>query len=218
MDITTVVPAYNEGPRIADVLNVLTHIDYLNHIYVVDDGSQDDTLRQAEKFDVGIVRHTKNLGKGAAIQSVLNITDSDYYLFIDADLIGLNSGHIDALIKPLAKCEDIVMSIGTFKAGNKTSVNLAQEYFSILNGQRCLRGSFAKQLPDLTWTRFGVEVFMTKYAAVKQDRIFYPALYNLTHYKKEEKLGFRRGFLYRMQMYKEVIYTYMTYKKHIDVP
>lgn len=215
MDIITVVPAYNEGPRIADVLKVLTHIDYLNRIYVVDDGSTDDTLEQAKKFDVQIIRHTQNLGKGAAIQSVLDISDCDYYLFIDADLIGLNKGHTDALIEPLLESDDVAMSVGIFKEGSKTSVNLAQTYFSILNGQRCLRSSFAKQLPDLSWTRFGVEVFMSKYAMVKNYKVSYPTLYSLTHYRKEEKLGFKRGFSYRLQMYKEVLYTCMTYKKHI---
>lgn len=215
MNIVTIVPAYNEGPRIADVLDVLTHIDYLNQIYVVDDGSIDDTSKTAEKFDVNIIKHNQNYGKGAAIQSVLDITVCDYYLFIDADLIGLNKSHIDTLIEPLIKSDDVAMSVGTFKAGSKISVNLAQKYFSILNGQRCLRGSFAKQLPNLSWTRFGVEVFMSKYAAEKHYKVCYPTLYNLTHYRKEEKLGFKRGFLYRLQMYKEVMYAYMTYRKHI---
>ncbi|MDI6602327.1 MAG: glycosyltransferase [Thermoanaerobacteraceae bacterium] len=215
MEVIAIVPAYNEEPRIADVLDVLTHIDYFTGIYVVDDGSIDDTSMVANRYDVTTIRHSQNLGKGAAIQTVLDMTDGDYYLFFDADLIGLTKSHVDALIEPLIRSEDIVMSVGTFKAGSKVSVNLAQKYFSILNGQRCLKGCFAKQLPSLSWTRFGVEVFMSKYADIKHYKVCYPVLYNLTHYRKEEKLGFKKGFLYRLQMYKEILYTYMVYKKYI---
>lgn len=215
MEIIALVPAFNEAPRIAKVLDILTDIDYINSVYVIDDGSIDKTSEVAEQYNVILLRYIQNLGKGAALQTAIRLTSADYYLFIDADLIGLTAKHIDALIEPLFKDDKTVMSIGTFKRGGKTSVNLAQKYFYILNGQRCLRGSFAKELPDISWTRFGVEVFISKYAAMKNYKVCYPDLTGLTHYRKEEKMGFMRGFLYRLQMYREILHTYKEFQHHV---
>lgn len=62
-----VVPAYNEGPAIAKVLRQLISKNYA--VVVVDDGSRDDTARQALAFPVVVLRHSCNLGQGAAIQT-----------------------------------------------------------------------------------------------------------------------------------------------------
>ena len=72
-------------------------------------------------------------------------------------------------------------------------------------------------LPDLSWSRFGVEILLTKYAKLAQEKVTYPELKGLTHVTKEEKLGFYRGFSYRMQMYRECLYSLFCYKKMIKL-
>ena len=42
-----------------------------------------------------------NRGKGAALQTGLQSTDSEVILFLDADLIGLTTEHIDTLLLPV---------------------------------------------------------------------------------------------------------------------
>jgi hypothetical protein len=110
-----------------------------------------------------------------------------------------------------------VMTVGIFRAGKKNSVNLAQHYFSILNGQRALARDFVDILPDLNWSRFGVEILLSKYAELAQKPINYPELQGLTHVTKEEKLGFYRGFLYRLQMFRECLFALANYKKMIKL-
>ena len=64
------IPAYNEESTIGQVLDSLK-VRFKN-IIVVNDGSTDETQSIIEKKDVIIIRHTLNLGQGAAISSGMN--------------------------------------------------------------------------------------------------------------------------------------------------
>lgn len=67
MNIVAIIPAYNEGQRIFDVVSETRR--YVDQIIVIDDGSHDDTVAYAEKADALVIRHPLNLGKGAACRS-----------------------------------------------------------------------------------------------------------------------------------------------------
>ena len=210
-----IVPAYNEEPRIATVLEVILSHPKVDHTIVVDDGSEDGTSRVAENFPVQLLRLEQNRGKGAAMQLGLSrAREAKNCLFLDADLVNLQHQHIEALLKPMED-PSTAMTIGVFRAGNKNSVNLAQRYFSILNGQRVLSREFVEILPDLSWSRFGVEILLTRYAQMAQKKVVYPELKGITHVTKEEKLGLYRGFLYRLQMYRECLHSLFHHKKMI---
>lgn len=60
------IPAWNEADRIGPVVRTARrHLPVL----VVDDGSADDTARAAEAAGAVVLRHDRNQGKGAALQS-----------------------------------------------------------------------------------------------------------------------------------------------------
>ncbi len=63
-----VVPAYNEGPRLAQTLSELTAAG-LGKVVVVDDGSNDATWSVAAEQPVWLLRHLFNCGQGAALQT-----------------------------------------------------------------------------------------------------------------------------------------------------
>ena len=210
------IPAYNEGPRLAAVLKVVTSCSLVDEILVLDDGSTDNTSEVASSFAVKLLRFEKNRGKGAALQAGLSeYPRAERFLFLDADLVNLQQEHIEKLLAPLEGGQPAAMTVGIFRHGNKKSVNLAQHYFSILNGQRALGREFVDILPDLSWSRFGVEILLSKYALIAQQPVQYPELQGLTHVTKEEKLGFYRGFLYRLQMFRECLFALVNYKKMI---
>lgn len=213
--IGAVIPAYNEAPRVGSVLKSVTRMAFFDKIVVVDDGSTDNTSAIVEKYSVELIRLEHNMGKGAALGKGLKfLNDMDIYVFLDADLINLREEHVKALISPLLKIPQIDMSIGIFHDRRKKSVDLAQKYFSILNGQRALKKRFVDRLPPLTWSRFGVEVVLSKYAAAVNAGVIHIPLERISHYTKEEKLGLYRGFLYRLQMYKEVLYALFNYRNY----
>ena len=62
------VPAFNEEKTIARV--VLEALKYADRVVVCDDGSADLTAEIAEGLGAVVVRHERNLGYGAAVQSL----------------------------------------------------------------------------------------------------------------------------------------------------
>ena len=211
------IPAYNEKPRIGSVLEVICSYKEKNRIVVIDDGSEDETEKCVRQYPVEVLRHEQNLGKGAALQTGIEyVGEASCWIFLDADLINLKHEHIEALCQPLKENPKIGMTIGMLQQGGKLGVDLAQKYFGILNGQRGLSGWFVESLPDLSWSRFGVEIFLTKIAESRKIPIARPLLSGITHHTKESKLGYPVGFLYRLQMFKECLYALYSWKKYLN--
>jgi glycosyltransferase involved in cell wall biosynthesis len=65
--IFVVVPSFNEGPMISQVLGELVQEGL--QVVVVDDGSLDDTVQIALTHPVYVLQHPFNLGQGAALQT-----------------------------------------------------------------------------------------------------------------------------------------------------
>lgn len=102
--LTIVVPAYNEAARIGATLTQM--LQWLDghapraQIIVVDDGSRDDTTavvreRAAGEPRLRVERLPVNRGKGAAVRRGVELAQSDWVLFSDADL----STPIEELLK-----------------------------------------------------------------------------------------------------------------------
>ncbi len=85
MKFITIIPAYNEEKAIKSVVTcALKYGDVL----VVDDGSDDLTNGRAKNAGARIVKHEKNMGKGAAIKSGLKEALNDNYdvlVLLDGD-------------------------------------------------------------------------------------------------------------------------------------
>ena len=86
MKITIGIPAYNEEKNIAGIISKLKkHVDL---IIVCDDGSNDLTGDISEQLGATVIRHSKNKGYGAAINSLFlkaKELESDVFLTFDAD-------------------------------------------------------------------------------------------------------------------------------------
>ena len=65
--IIIVIPVYNHSSTLRDV--VTRSLKVHDRVMVVDDGSNDVGVDALEGLEVDIIRHSKNLGKGAAILS-----------------------------------------------------------------------------------------------------------------------------------------------------
>jgi glycosyltransferase involved in cell wall biosynthesis len=83
--IVALIPGYNEGPRIAEVVRgAAAHLPVL----VVDDGSSDDTAAQARAAGASVIEQRPNQGKGAALRAGFRraLADgADAVLTLDAD-------------------------------------------------------------------------------------------------------------------------------------
>jgi glycosyltransferase involved in cell wall biosynthesis len=107
LQLSVVIPAYNEENRLGGTLTAIT--GYLAgrdvEVLVVDDGSTDRTVAVAEGIgapNVRVIRLDKNRGKGAAVRAGILASTGERVLFSDADL----ATPIDELRKLEAKLDD----------------------------------------------------------------------------------------------------------------
>ena len=80
-----VIPAFNEGAAIGEVVSALRTVAHWHDIVVVDDGSIDDTAARAAAAGARVVRHPYNKGNGAAVKTGIRATDAPFVLIVDAD-------------------------------------------------------------------------------------------------------------------------------------
>ena len=86
MKITIGIPAYNEENNIADIITKLKKIT--DSIIVCDDGSSDRTGDISRNLGAIVIRHDKNRGYGAAINTIFQRAveiESDILVTFDAD-------------------------------------------------------------------------------------------------------------------------------------
>jgi glycosyltransferase involved in cell wall biosynthesis len=177
-DTAVVIPAKNEGDRIAATVTAALALPGVDLVVVVDDGSTDQTGRVARAAGARVVRHSRNRGKAAAMESgaeAVRLFDGEtprHLLFLDADL-GATAQAAAALIEPVrAGKTDMTIAIFVTRVrlgGHGIVLRTARDGIrratgfratAPLNGQRCLtRAAFEAGRPLAHG--FGVETGLT---------------------------------------------------------
>ncbi|MGA4541085.1 glycosyltransferase [Uniformispora flossi] len=181
-----VIPAHDEERRIAATVRAASVMDGVDLVVVVDDGSRDGTVAAASAAGAIVVRHGRNRGKAAAMETgaaaVAAIDAREgrakpdtahLLLFLDADLEE-SAAHAAALIGPVRDGE-AAMTIAILppqkRAGgghgfvvraSRDGIRRASGFVATqpLSGQRCLtREAFDAALPLAAG--FGVETGLT---------------------------------------------------------
>ncbi len=166
MDVSVVIPAYNEENRLDDVLSQTLLYIPAKRIFVIDDGSVDATREIAVKRRVRIHSHPRNSGKGVALRTGFQLageTGADVIVTLDGD--GQHSPHaIPLLVERLQKndCDLVIgtrsFSMGTMPFDRIVSNRLSSLIVSAISGRwipdsQCgLRAIRAKRLSDLKLT------------------------------------------------------------------
>lgn len=202
MRVVAVVPAYNEQETVGGVVTALVECDVLDEVIVVSDGSVDRTAELARLHGARVIELVSNTGKGAALRIGIDGSEADVYLFMDADLVGLEPRHIRMLLQPVVRGQ-AEMALGLF-GGGRVLTDLAHALAPFLSGQRAVSARVLRRMPQIEITRYGVEVALTRYAKKMRIPISTVKLMELTHRMKEEKLGLWAGLRARMRMYYEI--------------
>ncbi|MBA3051993.1 glycosyltransferase [bacterium] len=85
MDVSVIVPAYNEEATIGEVLDKLKNLPASWELLVIDDGSADKTAEIASRYKVRLLRNETNKGKGAALRAGIASARGKYIAVQDAD-------------------------------------------------------------------------------------------------------------------------------------
>jgi len=204
MNVSVVVPAYNEAGRIGAVLRPVVASSLVDEVIVVDDGSDDGTAEEASAFPVEVIHLSENRGKAAALDAGVSRARNDVFLFLDADLIGLRTEHVDALIRTYWE-RRLDMVVGVFSSGRKKT-DLAQKINPYASGQRVIsRALWERAKESVGEMNYGIEMALSKLAAKEGWEKEYVKLEGVTHVLKEEKRGFAKGLRDRLKMYGDMI-------------
>jgi glycosyltransferase involved in cell wall biosynthesis len=85
-ETVALIPAYNEEGRVGAVVREAKK--YVDLVIVADDGSADNTAKEAEEAGAVVIRHPQNMGKGAAVATLIKAAlaaDAKYAVLLDAD-------------------------------------------------------------------------------------------------------------------------------------
>jgi len=181
-DVAVVIPARNESDRIAATVAAAAALPGVDIVVVVDDGSADGTAAAAERAGASVMRHARNRGKAAAMETgaeavrLLETAEGRdrprHLLFLDADLAEsaagaaplagpVRSGEADMTIAVFSDRarrggHGIVVALSGSGILRSTGWRPAQP----LNGQRCLsRAAFEAARPLAP--RWGAETGLT---------------------------------------------------------
>jgi glycosyltransferase involved in cell wall biosynthesis len=114
MEITVVLPAYNEAVTIEKCVNfvkkILAKKSY--EIIIAEDGSSDGTREIAQKIakrdkKIRLISSRKKLGRGLALKNAFKIAKGDVFCYIDAD-IATDMEYLPKLLK-YVKDYDVVL-------------------------------------------------------------------------------------------------------------
>ena len=102
MNISIVIPVYNEEQFIEEIIKRVNAVDIKKEIIVVNDGSTDSTKLKLENINLKnlkIINNHNNKGKGYAIKTGLKYVRNDIVIIQDADL-EYDPSDYPSLIKP----------------------------------------------------------------------------------------------------------------------
>ena len=187
--VSIVIPAYNEEATVAQVVSVARKLSYVDEVIVVDDGSSDRTVEEAESAGATVISHLVNEGKGSAIKTGFKYSHGNIVAFIDADVSNFTSEKIDKIIRPILEDRtDITKTKFARESGRVTELTakpLLGFFFPELNYEQPLSGQFAGKRSALNKIRFekdyGVDVGIVLDADVHGIKILEVDIGDISH-------------------------------------
>jgi glycosyltransferase involved in cell wall biosynthesis len=172
--VTAIVPAYNEQDRIEDTLSALKSIECIQYIYVINDGSTDETYDRARNIKgIDVINQFPNKGKGEALYKGLQLAlkNSDIIVFVDADLEE-SAKDIEKLLVPILE-DKADVTIAKFPPARRKGgfgfvkglakwgvfINTGKRIDTALSGQRAFKSEVLEQINN-NYKGYGVELGM----------------------------------------------------------
>ncbi|SES70481.1 Glycosyltransferase involved in cell wall bisynthesis [Natronincola peptidivorans] len=220
--ISAIIPVFNEEKKIEETLLEIKKIDVISKIYVVNDGSTDNTAEITSKINgIVLINCLSNNGKGAALKMGVKIAleESDIIIFLDGDL-GKTVREANKLLEPIiSNTTDVTIAkfppakkkggLGFVKKLAKYGVYYytGKKLDTVLSGQRAFKKSVLKSI-SLDYRGFEVELGMT-IEILKKGFIIKEVDVNMVHNETGRDL---QGFIHRGKQFKAILYKLLTLK------
>jgi len=170
IDISIIVPAYNEEQRLPPTLErlhaFLSTQPMRYEILVVDDGSKDQTCKVVEEHAARIphlrlVRQLPNKGKGAAVRLGMLSAKGQIRVMCDADC-SMPPEQLPRLLAPIIACEAQIAIGSRYAEGAKTDVK--QPFYRVLWSRLANKVIQRSLVPGIRDTQCGFKAFTAETA------------------------------------------------------
>ena len=170
VDVSIIVPAYNEEQRIAPTLDRLHRFLSTQplrvEIVVVDDGSKDGTCAVVEEAmtripTLRLVRQTPNRGKGAAVRRGMLAARGQIRVMCDADC-SMPPEELPRLLAPIVGCTAEIAIGSRYAEGANTCVK--QPLYRVLWSRLCNQVIQKSLVPGVRDTQCGFKAFTAEAA------------------------------------------------------
>lgn len=221
--LTILIPAFNEENTISLILDKVIEVnligDITKEILIIDDCSTDKTKTIIKEYisnhadiDILYFEHSKNKGKGAAIQTGITKASGNYLIIQDADL-EYDPNEYNDLLKPILLGHADVVYGSRFAGSNPHRIlffshsignkllTLLSNIFTNLNlsdMETCYKLFKTEMIKSISIkeNRFGFEPEITaKISRIKDVRIYEIGIsYYGRTFEDGKKIGWRDGF------------------------
>ena len=186
--VSAIISVFNEERTIQEVVGPILYCPLVDEVIIVNDGSTDQTRLYLECFlsmsKVKYIDFKKNWGKSYAMIAGVEASEGEIIVFVDADLQGLESQHIEQMILPLTVGKaDMVI-------GHPTENRLDEKLnpLQMLSGERALfKRDIIHILENLRTSKYGIEALINIYYKSEGKKIIYTYLWGVYHLIKFRK-------------------------------
>jgi glycosyltransferase involved in cell wall biosynthesis len=214
MQISVVIPVYNEVSTIREIVVRVQAVDLEKEIIIIDDGSTDGTRELLQEItlshdNVRVLYHDRNQGKGAALRTGFEGATGDIVIIQDADL-EYDPREYPVLLEPILDGRADIVYGSRFLGGphrvlffwhylgNRflTLLSNALTNLNLTDMETCYKVFKREVLNDiqLKSNRFGFEPEFTAKIAKKGFRIYEtPISYSGRTYAEGKKIGWKDG-------------------------
>jgi glycosyltransferase involved in cell wall biosynthesis len=212
MQLSVVIPVYNEAATIREVIRRVKQTPYQKQIIIVDDGSTDGTreiLCALNDPEIEIVFHEKNQGKAGALRTGFARARGDFVIIQDADL-EYDPADYPKLLAPLIRGEADVVYGSRFTGPERRVLlfwhTVANRFLTLLSnittnlnltdmetGYKVFRLEVVRRI-RIESSRFGVEPELTAKVARLGYRVYeVPIRYHGRSYAEGKKITWKDG-------------------------